>query len=253
MLPKVGSFNYHIESYACDFTGKATIPVIVNCIFQAATAHANERGFGYDDIRKDNIAWVVSRISVEMDEYPEHDENITVETWIENVTRFFTQRCIRFINKDNRVIGYARTIWAAININTRRPVDLPAWRPDLAEYIVPDKECPLEKLAKISPVNGVEPSMGYTVRYSDIDINQHMNSIKYIEHTLNIFDLKVFKEKFIRKYEIVYLVEGIFGDKLKLYKQAVSDDECVIDTKKGEESICRSRIIWVHGTRVHGA
>ncbi|GHT41934.1 acyl-ACP thioesterase [Bacteroidia bacterium] len=244
MLSKIGSFNYHIESYACDFTGKATIPVIVNCIFQAATAHANERGFGYDDIRKDNVAWVVSRLSIEMSEYPEHDENIIVETWIEGVDRFFTQRCIRFIHKDNRVIGYARTIWAAIDIVTRRPVDILAWRPDLADYVVPEKECPLEKLAKIPPVNGVEPSMGYTVRYSDIDINQHMNSIKYIEHTLNIFDLKMFKEKFIHKYEIVYLIEGIFGDKLKLYTQAASEDEYVIDTKKGEESICRSRIIW---------
>jgi|GEM_PF-5589784 len=27
MLPKVGSFKFHIESYVCDFTGKATLPV----------------------------------------------------------------------------------------------------------------------------------------------------------------------------------------------------------------------------------
>ena len=86
--------------------------------------------------------------------------------------------------------------------------------------------------------------MGYSVRYSDIDINRHMNSIKYLEHTLNIFDLDIFKQKDIRKLEMVYLAEGIFGEKLKLYKQENNPDEFLIDTKRGEESICRSRIIW---------
>jgi acyl-ACP thioesterase len=244
MFPKVGSFKFHIESYVCDFTGKATLPVISNFILQAATIHAHERGFGYNNISKDNAAWVLSRLSIEMSEYPGHDEDLTVETWVENVARFFTQRCFRFIDKENRTIGYARSIWAAIDIETRRPIDIPVWRPDLPDYITPEKECPIEKMMKIPPVTGIEPSMGYSVRYSDIDINRHMNSVKYMEHIVNTFDLNIFKENFIHKFEIVYLSEGTFGDKLKLYKQAVSKNEYIIDTKKGEESICRSRITW---------
>jgi acyl-ACP thioesterase len=249
MLSKIGSYQFHIESYLCDFTGKATIPVMVSFIFQAATAHANERGFGFDDLSKDNIAWVVSRIAIEMHEYPEHDQDITVETWVEDVSRFFTQRAIRFTDKDNRVIGYARTIWAAIDVATRRPVDIPVWRPDLLAYIDKEWECPVEKPAKIPPVNEVEPSMGYTVRYSDIDINKHMNSIKYIEHVLNTFDLNVFTDNVIRKFEIVYLEEGRFGDKLKIYKKAV-ENEYLIDTKRGGDSICRSRIQFINNHKI---
>jgi acyl-ACP thioesterase len=114
----------------------------------------------------------------------------------------------------------------------------------LSDYIDTEKECPIEKLNKIPSVDGVEASMGYSVRYSDIDINRHMNSIKYMEHAINVFDLSIFKEKYIHRFEIVYLAEGTFGDKLKLYKQSVSEDEFFVDTKKGEESICRIRIIW---------
>jgi len=244
MLPIIGSFKFHIESYVCDFKGKATLPVMGNFILQAATIHAQERGFGYEAIVKDNIAWVLSRLSIEMSEYPGHDEDLIVETWVEDVTRFFTQRCFRFINKDGNTIGYARTIWAAIDMKTRRPIDIPAWRPDLAEYVDNTKECPVEKPLKIPAVENVESSMGYSVRYSDIDINRHMNSIKYIEHTLNVFDLEVFKEYDIRKFEIVYLSEGGFGNKLKLYKEKIGSNEYLIDTKKDGESICRVRIIW---------
>jgi hypothetical protein len=65
-----------------------------------------------------------------------------------------------------------------------------------------------------------------------------------MEHVINVFDLSMFKEKIIHKFEIVFLQEGIFGDKLKLYKQEILENEFLVDTKQGEESICRSRIIW---------
>ncbi|MCL1938927.1 MAG: thioesterase [Candidatus Azobacteroides sp.] len=243
-LPKVGSFQFYVESYVCDFTEKATLTVICNFILDAASIHAQQRGFGYEQISKAKAAWVLSRLSIEMYEYPCHNQHLTVETWVENVSRFFTQRCFRFISPNEKVLGYARTIWAAIDIATRRPIDIPAWRPDLLEYLYAEKECPIDKMNKIPEVENEEPTIGYTVRYSDMDINKHMNSVKYIEHIINVFDLNMFKEKFIQKLEIVYLAEGNFGDKLKLYKREISPDEYLIDTKKGKESICRSRIIW---------
>jgi acyl-ACP thioesterase len=215
-------------------------------MLDAASIHAQQRGFGYEHISKDDVAWVLSRISIDMEEYPDHNQDITVETWIENVSRFFTQRCFCFINEAGKTIGYARTIWAAIDMQTRRPIDIQAWRPDMLVYVEEGKQCPIEKMSKIPSVDDVDSCMGYTVRYSDIDINKHMNSVKYIEHAVNVFDLDYFKEKFIQKFEMIYLAEGMFGDKLKLYEQKISENEYIIDTKKGEESVCRCRIIWSH-------
>ena len=244
MLSKVGSYKYRV--YVCDFTGKATLPVIGDFIIQASITHAQERGFGYDAMIQSNAAWVLSRLSVEMKEYPEYNQDVTVETWVEGVDRYFTQRCFSFINQAGEIMGYARSIWAAIDMKTRRPLDIPTWRPDLLDFIDTEKECQcqIEKMEKIPAVDDVEPAMGYSVRYSDIDINKHMNSVKYMEHVINVFDLSVFKQNFIRRFEIVYLQEGKFGDKLKLYKQDVSENESIIDTKRCEESVCRTRIIW---------
>ncbi|MDR1762923.1 MAG: acyl-[acyl-carrier-protein] thioesterase [Dysgonamonadaceae bacterium] len=244
MLPKIGSFPFHVESYVCDFTGRATLPVMSSFILDAASIHAQQRGFGFEEISKDNVAWVLSRLSIEIYQYPVSNQSIRVETWIENVGRFFTQRCFRFVDEEEKTLGYALSIWAAIDIATRRPVDIPSWRPDLLPFVAEDRECPIKKMEKIHSVEGVEPVMGYTVRYSDIDINRHMNSMKYIEHVVNVFDLQKFKENIISKFEIVYLQEGAFGEKLKLYRSDISENEVVIDTKRGEESVCRSRIQW---------
>jgi acyl-ACP thioesterase len=243
-MEKTGTFKFHIESYVCDFTEKATLPVICNFILDAASIHAQERGFGYEQISKDGVAWVLSRLSIAMDEYPRQNQDLTVETWVEDVSRFFTQRCFRFTSQDGRVIGYARSIWAAIDTGSRRPIDIPAWRPDMLGFVDSEQTCPIEKMSKIPSVDGIESAMGYSVRYSDIDINKHMNSVKYIEHVINVFDLDFFRENIVGKFEIVYLAEGSFGDKLKLYKQTRSENEFLVDTKNGEDSICRSRIIW---------
>ena len=244
MLSKIESFKFHVVSYVCDFTEKATLMMMTRFLLDAATKHAQQREFGYEHILKDNVVWVLSRLSIQLDEYPDQNQDLTIETWIETVSRFFTQRCFRVINQSGKVIGYARTVWAAIDMETRRPIDIPSWRPDMLQYVETEKQCPIEKMTKIPPVDGIESCMGYTVRYSDIDINKHMNSVKYIEHAINTFDLNIFREKIIHKFEIVFLAEGMFGDKLKLYKQSMSEDEYVIDTKKGEDSICRIRIIW---------
>jgi acyl-ACP thioesterase len=244
MLDKLGSFPFLIESYTCDFTEKATLTGIGGYILDAASRHAEERGFGYGEILKDNVAWVLSRLSVQMNSYPAFNRTIRVETWVEGVEKFFTRRCFCVYDEDDTILGYARTIWAAIGIETRRPIDISAWRPDLADYAMPGKECPVEKLPKIPAVEGIEPCMGYSVRYSDIDINKHMNSIKYIEHIVDVFGLTQFREKMIHRFDIIFLAEGIFGDKLKLYKRDISGDESLIDTRRGEESVCRGRIIW---------
>ncbi|MDR3340997.1 MAG: acyl-[acyl-carrier-protein] thioesterase [Candidatus Symbiothrix sp.] len=244
MEEKVSSYKFPIRTFACDFSERATLPVMGNFVLEAASLHSNEGNFGHKQISKDNVTWVLSRLSIEMYEYSFCGENLTVQTWIEKVDQFFTQRCCRFTDSNGKVTGFARSIWVAMDIKTRRPLDIRKWRPDLANHVTDEIACPIEKYAIIFPVNKVEPVMNYKIRYMDIDINHHMNSIKYIEHTINIFDLSFFREKIIHRLDIVYLAEGLVKDKLELYMQDVSEEEYLIDFKKEGKSICRCRVVW---------
>jgi len=243
MFSKTGSYQFHIESYLCDFKGNVRLPLIGNYMLHAATIHAQERGFGYEVLMKDHLAWVLSRMSVEIYEYPQNEDDLIVETWVENVIRFFTQRCFRLMNQQKKIIGYARTIWAAIDITTRRPIDILVWRPDVCDYLDDTIDCPIEKPGKIAQVHH-DHAISYIVKYSDIDINKHMNSIRYLEHNIDLFDLSMFDRKTIRRFEIMYLAESSFGDIVTFYKQEVNPNEFLIETRKEDASICRSRIIW---------
>ena len=41
-----------------------------------------------------------------------------------SVYRLFTDRNFAIIDKDGKKIGYARSVWAMISLNTRKPADL---------------------------------------------------------------------------------------------------------------------------------
>ena len=111
---------------------------------------------------------------------------------MENVYRLFTDRNFAIIDKEGKKIGYARSVWAMISMNTRKPADLLALHSGSIVDYVCDEPCPIEKPSRIK-VASKEPVAALVAKYSDIDINGHVNSIRYIEHILDLFPIEMYR------------------------------------------------------------
>ena len=84
-----------------------------------------------------------------------------------------------------------------------------------------------------------------TAKYSDIDINGHVNSIRYIEHILDLFPIELYKSKHIRRFEMAYVAESYYGDELSFYVDETNENEYHIEVKKnGDELVCRSKVLF---------
>ena len=149
--------------------------VLGNHLLNCAGFHANDRGFGIATLNEDNYTWVLSRLAIELDEMPYQYENFSVQTWVENVYRLFTDRNFAIIDKDGKKIGYARSVWAMINLNTRKPADLLTLHGGSIVDYVCDEPCPIEKPSRIK-VTSDQPIATLTAKYSDIDINGHVTA-----------------------------------------------------------------------------
>jgi len=241
MLEKVGEFHFVTEEYLLDFRGRVTIPMIGNYLLHAASSHAGKRGFGFTDMNERHTAWVLSRLAIEMIEYPTMSEPITLYTWIDEVGKLFTSRCFEFVNKEGKSIGYARSIWAAIDMETRRPtlLDIEA----LSVYLS-DRPCPIERPGKIAPAEGSAEGIPYNIKYSDLDVNGHFNSIKYMEHLLDLFDLEFFKQKEVARFEIAYMSEGKYGMPLTLHKAEAEENKYNMAICNEGKAICRASATW---------
>ena len=242
---KIGTYSFVAEPFHVDFTGRLTMGVLGNHLLNCAGFHATERGFGIATLNESNYTWVLSRLAIELEEMPLQYESFSVQTWIENVYRLFTDRNFAILNKDGKPIGYARSIWAMIRMDTRKPADLLSLHNgSIVDYIC-QKECPIEKPGRIK-VNQKELAGEVVTKYSDIDINGHVNSIRYIEHILDLFPLEIFREKRIRRFEMAYNAESYYGDTLAFYKEQVSENEYDIEVKKnGQEVVVRSKVIFI--------
>ena len=166
---KIGKYQFVAEPFHVDFTGRLTMGVLGNHLLNCAGFHASDRGFGIATLNEDNYTWVLSRLAIELDEMPYQYEDFTIWTWVENVYRLFTDRNFALLDKDGKKIGYARSVWAMINLNTRKPADLLALHGGSIVDYVCDEPCPIEKPSRIK-VSSTEPVATLKAKYSDIDI-----------------------------------------------------------------------------------
>ncbi len=247
---KIGRYEFVAEPFWVDFSGHLTMGVLGNCLLNCAGFHAAERGFGIASLNESNYTWVLSRLAVEMYEMPYQYEKFSIETWVENVYRLFTDRNFAIINKDGKKIGFVRSIWAMIDMKTRRPADLLTLHEGhINDYITKDVPCPVDRPSRITLKDGGEQVFSHQIVYSDVDINGHVNSVRYIEHVLDLFPISLFKEKQLRRFEIAYVAESYFGDRLDFFRSEENNDGAgdiynVEIKKNGDEVVCRSKVVF---------
>ncbi len=240
---KIGTYQFVAEPFHVDFTGRLTLGVLGNHLLNCAGFHAAERGFGMATVNEENYTWVLSRLAIEMEEMPAQYESFSIDTWVEDVYRLFTNRNYAIRDKDGRPIGYARSVWAMINMHTRKPIDLLSVNGGSIRDFICDAPCPIDTPSRIKVDTG-EETASLRAKYSDIDVNGHVNSIRYIEHILDLFPLDMYRTQRVRRFEMAYVAESYYDDTLSFYLEGESGSYAAAIRKNGGETVCRAKIIF---------
>ena len=243
-MDKVGIYPFMAEPFHCDFSQRLFMGHLGNHMLNAADFHSSARGFGMKYLLTINRSWVLSRLAIEMDEMPQMYTKFNVETWVESAMRYFTSRNFRVVGEDGQVFGYGRSIWAMIDTETRQPTDLFAIdNGAINNWIEKDKECPIDKGGRVKMGDEAQLVRTIDTNYSDIDINGHINSVKYIEHVLDLWSIDWYKEHRIQRFEIAYVAESHAGDKLSFYREETGENEfCVRIVRTDGTECCRSKV-----------
>lgn len=225
-LDKIGRYGFLAEPFHCDFSKRLFIGHLGNHLLNAADFHSNDRDFGMNYLNPIHKTWVLSRLAIEMESMPTAYEKFDVETWVESAMRYFTNRDFRISSPDDKIVyGYGRSIWAMIDTRTRQPQNIMEIRNgEIEQYIDKDKECPIAPLSRVKMSKEAQLVRIIDTNYSDVDVNGHINSVKYIEHVLDLFTLDWYKTHRIKRFDIAYVAESYYGDKLSFYKEEVDNN-----------------------------
>ena len=254
-MDKVGRYLEMAEPFHCDFSHHLFMGHLGNHMLNAADFHSRDRGFGMDFLNSIKKTWVLSRLAIEMDEMPCQYDKFYVETWVESAMRYFTQRNFRVVSEDGaKVYGYGRSIWAMIDTETRQPTNIfDIDNGAIVNWVEKDKENPMSKLTRVQMDDNTELVRTIGTFYNDVDINGHINSVKYIEHVLDLFPIDWYKEHPLKRFDIAYVAEAHQGDCLNFYQEQDADDALAFkiritkSTAEGGEEVetCRSKVKFV--------
>lgn len=204
------SERWFLPAGSTDARGRMPITLMVARAIETATEHANALGVGYADLVSRGIGWVLARISVEVLRYPRINEWYSMETWIESYTRRFSDRCFAMYDDKGEVVANIRSVWVAIDFNTRALADLSGTGNDIRPAT--DRRCPVAKIR--IPALGHGELVGhaeYRFKYTDIDFNRHVNTIKYLDLALNQWPLVYHDSHDISRLSASFDHECTFG------------------------------------------
>jgi fatty acyl-ACP thioesterase B len=187
----VFSENFSIRSYEIGADRTASIDTIMNHLQETALNHVKivgllGDGFGSTpEMCKKNLIWVVARMQVVVDRYPTWGDVDQVETWVSASGKNGMRRdwLLRDYNT-GEILTRASSVWVMMNKHTRKLSKIPEEvREEIGSYFVesaPILEEDDRKLTKLDDSTADYIRSGLSPRWSDLDVNQHVNNVKYI-------------------------------------------------------------------------
>ncbi|KAJ8442366.1 hypothetical protein Cgig2_018622 [Carnegiea gigantea] len=212
--------NFSIRSYEIGADRTASIETLMNHLQETALNHAKSAGLLGDgfgstpEMCKRNLIWVVTRMHLLVDRYPTWGDVVQVDTWVSSSGKNGMRRdwLLRDCNT-GEVLTRASSVWVMMNKQTRRLSKMPdEVRTEIGPYfadIPPVIEEDGRKLSKLDDNTAQYIRTGLTPRWSDLDVNQHVNNVKYIGWILESAPLSILESHELSSMVLEYRRECV--------------------------------------------
>lgn len=177
-VPARHCVGFPVRIYEAGPDGRATLPTVANWLQQAAAEHAEALGLGMSRMAEAGLFWVMARQYLELTELPRADEQVTVETWPQQLLRGAFRRRYRLTGAGGRRLAEAVALWMVFDPVARAAVPAPNW---MAERVKIDDGEPLEFPGRTIPaLKHADRESEILSRHSDLDANGHVNNAHLI-------------------------------------------------------------------------
>ena len=198
-----------VDVHDVDYNGVAKTSSIMKYIQTAAQCQLTEGGMSYDNLKKNNRAFILSRVKLEVLKPLRAYAPLTAVTYPCESRGYSFLRCYA-LESDGEVVARAISVWALINTESRALVRVNDF--NLGLPTLPQNGLVLSAMKL--PTTLVDVG-GYGVHYGDVDQNRHMNNTKYPDMYSNFLPLQ---DKMIRSITINYSNEAAIGEKLRVQR-----------------------------------
>jgi acyl-ACP thioesterase len=212
-MQKTYSETFRIASYQTDLTARIRPSAILEIMQEMAGAHAEMLGVGRRKLDPMNLAWVLTRVEVQMEHMPLSGETISVETFPMPNRRVFFPRYFVFRDAEGKQIGCAGSMWVVLDVTTRRMAsgaEITALMPDNR-----DLTAPMGMPATVEEIPGEEQESFRSPVYTDLDMNGHVNNTRYLDWCCNELGIDTMRSATMKQFAVNFNQEILRGQEVR--------------------------------------
>ena len=231
--------KFIVLSTDVDSNMEIRLSALLRYMQDVATTHATKLKIGHKELMENGKIWVVVRMDLSITRLPKVDEEFIVSTHPGVMSSFTFPRFFEVYDKHHHLLASASSTWVIIDYNTRRIVIKPFGDKNVPGE-VNDHDIPLPGKINGTAENKVDTRKA---RYSEVDMNGHINNTHYYDYILDTHDLEFFKTNKVKAFSINYEKEIMVGDTVELYSN--NDNPEIIQGKVNGSTSFTAKVEYV--------
>ena len=245
--PGIWRQRWQVRSYDVDFRKRVSAEAICRAFLDVAWNHAEQLGFGYEHLARQGLFWVLVRLLVQIDSYPLWGDAVELRTWPRGTNGAFALRDFELVDSAGKQLVGGASSWLVLDAKNRRPQ-----RIDKLLFHVPRNITRMGAGREPGKLPGLKPgpaSLAAQARYTDIDVNEHVNSARYVTWLLDSYPPAFHRAHTLRRLELNYVAETKWGDALSVVseeKNPLEFSHCIFSANQTE--LCRAELVWAAET-----
>lgn len=231
--------TYLLTAAEADAFGNCRPAALLTMFQDMATEHGALMQVHRDYLMENyNAIWMLARLWYRLDRPLKMGDEVTIVTYHRGPGGMTVYRDFD-LYVDGKSVGEGVSAWVIAVVDSRKML-----RTNSVENIA---NSPVPEQVKDKTLRGIrspkERAVAYcrTIRFSDLDINGHMNNTKYADLVLDTFGPDDLKGKYLAELQLNFSRECLYGDTVEVGRCEVADgiyvDGCGVDGERHFEAI----------------
>ena len=227
------SNNYKIGLEDIGINYEASNKALLKIMEDVACLHSASVGYGVFEIETKKRVWMLLDWKIKIIKRPIYNDEIKAETWSRKIERLYAYRDFQLKDKEGNIIAIGTSRWIFVDTDRRRPVRLTEDIANLYESEF-DKNVFEEEMEDIKCEDYLFKKE-YHIQRRDIDLNEHMHNLSYLDMAYEILPEDIYKNKIFDNVRIIYKKEIIYGERVECYY--TEENNKYIITAKSEDKV----------------
>lgn len=197
--------EYEIIHRDINKNGKCRITSIMDFLTDVAMRHENSLGIDITPKNQDGVVFVFYDYDIILHSYPKYAERVDVRTHVKSIQKFYATRRYEVYGENGELLVEAEALAVVIDINARKLAKVP----DIYyEKHNVDKSIKTKApRIKLNPIERIDFTGEYNIRYSDMDSYGHINNAKYIDWELDLVPKELLENYKLKELKIKFQKE----------------------------------------------